>query len=229
MTVPLDPLVVKIISEINTPYTACYCEENVYLASQTLTLSAHENLQTIYVVFISNLTQTVLLWEQRASQYPAELGSPVVWDYHVIMILVAKSKDEVPESNNVYVVDFDSTLGKISSWEEYTSKTFKPELFENAIFDQGLQSMFRVISSKHFIEQFASDRSHMMKDTGIEGPIEYKMPPPPYQPIIGPEASGKGVTNNLMTEYVSMAGEGAPNSTVLSMDDFLGLVWLNTT
>ena len=79
-------------------------------------------------------------------------------DYHVIMILVANSKEEAPTSDGVYVVDFDSALGKLSSWEgrnvcvlvvpcrplrsyrtEYTSRTFKPELFKNATFDQGLQ------------------------------------------------------------------------------------------
>lgn len=115
---PIDPLVVKIISDIDTPYTSCYCEENIYLASQRLTTSAHEALEAVYVVFISNLTKTVLLWEQRASQYPAGLGSPVVWDYHVIMILVASSPQEnVSIFDRIYVIDFDSSLGKLTSWK----------------------------------------------------------------------------------------------------------------
>lgn len=191
MSAPLDPLVVKLVSEINTPYTSCYCEENIYLACQHLLVSASRCLQDVYAVFISNTTQTVMIWEQRASQYGPELGSPVVWDYHVIMILVAAvddNNDTHPTmAERTYVVDFDSTLGTLSSWKDYTSRTFRSDLFKAGIFDTQLQSMFRIISATRFIDQFASDRSHMM-ETSEEGVVEFKMPPPVYEPIVGPGA-----------------------------------------
>lgn len=95
-------------------YTACYCEENVYLLTQHLSASLtaintsalniarqqskHQKrppLSTqrsvfvpvwdLHVAFISNTTKTVLLYQQSASKLPSA-GSPVIWDYHVIAI-----------------------------------------------------------------------------------------------------------------------------------------------
>jgi hypothetical protein len=59
MSTLLDPIVEKIIGELDTPYTSCYCEENVYLACQKLVNSGASHLQDIYAVFLSNSTKTV--------------------------------------------------------------------------------------------------------------------------------------------------------------------------
>ncbi|KAF8710202.1 hypothetical protein RHS03_01880, partial [Rhizoctonia solani] len=59
------------------------------------------------------------------------------------------------------------------------------------------------------------------------GNMQYIMPPPSYNTIVGPGASARGVTNNLMDKFVHMPGEGAPGSVLLRMDDFLSLRWLH--
>jgi hypothetical protein len=62
----------------------------------------------------------------------------------------------------------------------------------------------------------------------VEGSeTDYKMPPPPYDPIVGPEARFRGVSDNLMSKYVCMTEQGAQGSVVLPMDEFLGLDWLD--
>jgi hypothetical protein len=177
MSTLLDPLIVKLVSDINTPYTSCYCEENVYLASQTLVASASQSLQDIYVVIISNSTKTVskdsltcspselifyiicdcacLLGDigltVGATSIPIQPGTrptshlvsiahdcshsvPHIYglniiqlptsihrDYHVIMVLVAVADDSditCPTlADRTYVVDFDSSLGTLTSWK----------------------------------------------------------------------------------------------------------------
>ncbi|CAE6516589.1 unnamed protein product [Rhizoctonia solani] len=229
MSTLLDPVVEKIILELNTPYTSCYCEENVYLACQALIQSGSPHLQAIYAVFLSNPTKTVLIWGQKAAQHKTDIGCPVVWDYHVIMIIVASPKENEPHltiADRTYVVDFDSIFGTLTSWKDYTSFTFQSHLFEGGVFDATLQSMFRVIPASRYIDEFASDRSHMVK-VDAEGAMRYAMPPPSYDVIVGPGAGAKRVTNNLMDEFVSMSGNNVPGSKVLRMDDFLSLRWLH--
>ncbi|CAE6421428.1 unnamed protein product [Rhizoctonia solani] len=229
MSTLLDPVVEKLIEELNTPYTSCYCEENVYLACQRLVNSGASYLQDIYAVFLSNPTKTVLIWGQKAALHKIDIGCPVVWDYHVIMVLVASAKEKEPDltiTDRSYVVDFDSVLGKLTTWRDYTSFTFQSHLFDDGVFEPSLQSMFRVIPAWRYIDEFGSDRSHMMK-VSDKGMVQYTMPPPSYDMIIGPGASTRGVTNNLMDEFVRMPGEGAPGSVVLRMDEFLSLRWLH--
>ncbi|KAH7340977.1 N-terminal glutamine amidase-domain-containing protein [Rhizoctonia solani] len=229
MSTPLDPVVEKLILELNTPYTSCYCEENVYLACQALIEVDAPSLENIYAVFLSNPTKTILIWGQKAAQHKMDIGCPVVWDYHVIMVLVAAANENEPDqtvADRTYIVDFDSMLGTLVSWKDYTSRTFQSHLFECGIFDPTLQSMFRVIPASQYIDQFASDRSHMMK-LNAEGIMQYAMLPPSYDVIVGPGAGARGVTNNLMDEFVRMPGEGVPGSRLLGMDDFLSLHWIH--
>lgn len=70
MSVLLDPRILKLVSDINTPYTSCYCEENIYLACQALVALASPNLQGVYAVFISNATKT--------ASNPHQYGRPVL-------------------------------------------------------------------------------------------------------------------------------------------------------
>ncbi|SPO32208.1 uncharacterized protein UTRI_02765 [Ustilago trichophora] len=88
------------------PYTACYCEENIYLLLQQLSISlvsvnksainiakqqrSKSTSKSLFVplwdlhcIFISNETKTVLLYQQNASKLP-NVGWPVIWDYHVV-------------------------------------------------------------------------------------------------------------------------------------------------
>ncbi|CAE7231536.1 unnamed protein product [Rhizoctonia solani] len=229
MSTPLDPAVEKLVLELNTPYTSCYCEENVYLACQALIKSGSSCLQSIHVAFLSNPTQTILIWGQRAAQDKIDIGCPVVWDYHVIIVLVTSAKGDDPSqalADRTYIVDFDSMLGILNTWNDYTSFTFQSRLFESGVFEATLQSMFRIIPATRYIDQFASDRSHMIK-LSADGVMQYAMPPPSYDVIVGPGAGARGVTNNLMDEFVRMPGEGISGSILLKMDDFLSSRWLH--
>ncbi|GAB1517835.1 hypothetical protein RhiTH_000888 [Rhizoctonia solani] len=146
------------------------------------------------------------------------------------MVLVTSAREHEPGlavADRTYVVDFDSILGKLTTWKDYTSFTFRPHLFNNGTFEPSLQSMFRVIPASQYLEEFASDRSHMQMKMDDRVNMQYIMPPPSYNTIVGPGASARGVTNNLMDEFVHMPGEGAPGSVLLRMDDFLSLRWLH--
>ncbi|KAG8739036.1 hypothetical protein FRC10_006231 [Ceratobasidium sp. 414] len=58
------------------------------------------------------------------------------------MVLVTVGPDN-PESqaHRTYVVDFDSGLGKLSSWKDYAWKTFRPDLFMGDSFEKKLQRL----------------------------------------------------------------------------------------
>ncbi|KAI8998996.1 N-terminal glutamine amidase-domain-containing protein [Trametes punicea] len=74
-------------------YTSCYCEENIYLLAQAFTRLARPSATDrrepwpwqIYVVFISNSGKTVALWSQKARE------GVVVWDYHVVLVLLPRT------------------------------------------------------------------------------------------------------------------------------------------
>jgi hypothetical protein len=57
-------------------YTACYCEENVYLLAQALQPSLDPSQQHLFVVFVSNRAKLVPLWRQRAA---TAADAPVLW------------------------------------------------------------------------------------------------------------------------------------------------------
>ncbi|KDR81797.1 hypothetical protein GALMADRAFT_240006 [Galerina marginata CBS 339.88] len=191
----------------NSVYTSCYCEENIYLLCQEyLRSNAWEN----FVVFISNAHKTVALWSQKAARLE---DNPVIWDYHVILVLRPRHKDttEVNEPHTSWVYDFDTRLSMPCEWERYLCMTV-PEGISPPIYE----SQFRVIPGELFVQHFASDRTHMLvkkldQETDTEQrpsrrDAQYSSPPPIYAPICGPLALQEGITNNLMLNYVSMNG-----------------------
>lgn len=89
-------------------YTANYCEENIYLLAQEFAEKS-SLFRDAFVVFISNLTRTAILFNQKASQ---NVGGYVVWDYHVILVTVGNtSRGETKEELEILVWDFDTRLG----------------------------------------------------------------------------------------------------------------------
>ncbi|KAI0350075.1 hypothetical protein OH77DRAFT_1413760 [Trametes cingulata] len=173
-------------------YTSCYCEENIYLLAQTFTrLSGAHSTDTlgsswpwqIYVVFISNGGKTVVLWSQKA----ARDGGWVVWDYHVVLVLLPRtphdpgrdshaapsliesqgpgSRSEWPPEQQAWVYDFDTTLPVPCPWRaDYIAGTF-PYALDRSLadrIDERFHSLFRVIPAGEFLDHFASDRSHMI-------------------------------------------------------------------
>ncbi|KAI3610746.1 protein n-terminal glutamine amidohydrolase [Moniliophthora roreri] len=140
-------------------YTLFWCEENVYLLAQNFLRDAQiVSNWDLFAVFISNAAQTVALWNQKLAQEP---GLPVVWDYHVILVLRLRLKN--PGDQPVaWVYDFDTILSFPTSWTGifnfyyYFGKTFSAHVLPN------FQSSFRVIPANEYIDHFASDRSHMV-------------------------------------------------------------------
>ncbi|KAH7107435.1 N-terminal glutamine amidase-domain-containing protein [Auriculariales sp. MPI-PUGE-AT-0066] len=185
-------------------YTSGYCEENVY---NLLRMFIHQYPQwRAFAVFISNPTKSVAVWEQRASSDPVS-GRLVVWDYHVIAWLFPPSEDDRQQADNgittpnsskrSWIYDMDSTLQQPCLAREYLSKTFKNQ----TALELRWRSSFRIVSAGDYLENFASDRSHMLKNVGNTEEMEYIAPVPPYDPIRGPLAQ---VSHNLMSDFVCM-------------------------
>lgn len=98
-----------------TPYTACYCEENVYLLGEALRRLLPPSAK-IFAVVISNPTKSIAVWQQLASQYSALDDFLVIWDYHVILCL------KMPDMEDVWVYDADTRLGSPCKWDRKLRK-----------------------------------------------------------------------------------------------------------
>ncbi|KAK7467065.1 hypothetical protein VKT23_004126 [Stygiomarasmius scandens] len=165
-------------------YTSCYCEENIYLLVKTfLDDPSITSSWEPFVIFISNATQSIALWNQKLSK-TNEL--PVVWDYHVILVLRPRALSTEMSS---WVYDYDTRLGMPISLKDYFARTFSLDL------PVQFQSFFRVVPGPVYIDNLASDRSHMLSSGTI---------PPEYPPLRGMRAIELGITHNL-THYISMA------------------------
>ncbi|MEO1088829.1 MAG: protein N-terminal glutamine amidohydrolase, partial [Acidobacteriota bacterium] len=158
-------------------YAANYCEENVWQ------LSRHPQLPSGvgYAIFISNPERSCALWCQRAAP---EAGAPVVWDYHVVLLV---------EGRETLILDLDSTLGVPVSLERYVAETFP---FSDRV-EKRLQPFFRIVESGEFRRTFASDRAHMRTADGA-----WRHRPPPWPAIQAPGAS----TN--LDDFIDMKSPG---------------------
>nr|XP_006815963.1 PREDICTED: protein N-terminal glutamine amidohydrolase-like isoform X2 [Saccoglossus kowalevskii] len=132
-------------------YTSCYCEENVWKLCEHVQSRYPDLIEDCYAVFISNQFKTVPLWMQKAAQ---SADVPVVW----------KSN-----TGNAEVYDLDSVLEFPTPFLDYSSQTFRNEQLK-----QQYHRKFRVIRASEYLETFASDRSHMLKDG------QWLAPPPIY-------------------------------------------------
>ncbi|KAF9566342.1 hypothetical protein CPC08DRAFT_814909 [Agrocybe pediades] len=204
----------------NSVYTRCYCEENVYLlCDQFLKDTSVTERWEAYAVFISNENKTAALWYQKAARVE---GNPVIWDYHVILVLRPRNEADTLESldsgslsaqyeadqSGSWVYDFDTTLPVPCQWEDYLSLTFPEGLLP------AYESKFRVVPGVLFLQHFASDRSHMIvkPNSTVNGSTDtdalctpaYSASPPTYAPICGKLALKSGISHNLMTHYVAM-------------------------
>ncbi|KAJ7582849.1 N-terminal glutamine amidase-domain-containing protein [Mycena floridula] len=163
-------------------YKSCWCEENIYLLAQSFLLDpAILQAWKIHVIFISNPSRTVCLWKQIKARSE---DAPVIWDYHVVLWLQSESSS--------WIYDFDTTLAKPCRFESYLDQTFTLSVPET------YQSCFRVIPAREYLDNFASDRSHMLSSDGV-----YMSPPPEHQALAGPKAAALGITHNLMS-FVAM-------------------------
>jgi len=139
-------------------YTKNYCEENVWKLCEHIKEKKSDFLDHVFVIFISNKNRTVPLWCQRAQ---AKDSSPVVWDYHVVLMVKMDKNAQV--AAKYYIYDLDTYLPFPVSLEVYFKETFKPQVFLKSEFNQ----MLKVVSAIDYLLVFASDRSHMKKANGL--------------------------------------------------------------
>ncbi len=167
-------------------YTPCYCEENIWQIVQSEFLKDYDK----WVVFISNDKKAVPFWGQKMKeekpfgQYSIKnlkqrLENVVFWDYHVICIVKPKMKskeDLVSRHICSQVYDFDSGHNCIVDLKTYLKFTFRYQQQSDSnikgtlmggldpiILASDYKPHFRVIKASHYIKNFASDRSHMIK------------------------------------------------------------------
>ncbi|KAH8937608.1 hypothetical protein BDL97_16G036700 [Sphagnum fallax] len=150
-------------SAIDYLYTACYCEENVYMLCKRLCQLglAMPDASDLFVVFISNSNCKVPLWRQK-SKSSLEEGF-CIWDYHVICI-----QKNLKGKGSAQVWDLDSTLPFPTSLDQYVSEALRPW----AIWDAKFFRLYRVVAVPMYLQYFASDRRHM-KDGAIHNLEEY--------------------------------------------------------
>ncbi|KAI8053159.1 N-terminal glutamine amidase-domain-containing protein [Gilbertella persicaria] len=172
-------------------YTASYCEENIYKLCQDIQSRKPELLEYFQVVFISNNNRAVPLWQQKVGQEEEHM---VIWDYHVILYFEKEGSESL-------VYDFDTLLPFPAPADMYAMHTFKP----NSVFNKKYQHAFRLIPAEVYLQQFQSDRSHMLKNG------EYIAKPPSYPAIT------RGMHN--LDSFISM-NPSSGHGTVLSNDQF---------
>ena len=139
------------LNKIN--YCPFYCEENIWYLSQHPAFADHDRT----VVFISNLKRQCLFLNQKAGG-----NGPVIWDYHVILMV----------DNQVW--DLDTLLPQPYPLPDYLKKTFPPTRGDH------LAPLFKWIDATIFIKELASDRSHMLDKNN-----RFIHPPPPWPCIQG--------------------------------------------
>ena len=126
-------------------YTPFFCEENCW---KLLNSFSSQSLDNFRVLILTNKFRTIALANQSA-------GPPdrfILWDYHVI----------VWDSEESLIYDLGSTLGIPVSTSLYYEFTFT----DQSLLPEELRTSVRVIPAIHYIENFYSDRSHMLGDKG---------------------------------------------------------------
>jgi len=114
----------------------------------------------------------------------------VIWDYHVILLLRSRRREKA----SVWVYDFDTRLAIPCSLKDYLHGTFKEDV------PPQYASLFRVVPAHLYLNNFASDRSHMLSPSTSLGEPVYLAPPPPYPPL----GQIHGKRNNLMASFVNV-------------------------
>ncbi|XP_022657647.1 protein N-terminal glutamine amidohydrolase-like [Varroa jacobsoni] len=179
-------------------YTACYCEENIYKLCELIKNKETELLDSCYVAFISNASQTVPLWRQRAGDQAND--GHIIWDYHVIMIYYHESCNGC-----TYVYDLDTTLAFPVPLEEYVWKAFKPQV----PLKHGFRRHIRCLGARDYLATFASNRQRMRRPDGA-----WIKPPPPYAPI------ANTISSNNLEWFIDMRSSNGVPGIVLNQFNF---------
>ena len=189
-TTEFDAQVFTIIGEkTQQVYTAFYPEENVWHLCHKL--REFKDLEA-YVVFVSNEQKLVALTGNGlGSTYGALCTN--IFDYHTIFLVNSSTK-------YCTVYDLDCQVIYPMPFEPYCQFSYKDK--------QGLNApTFRVIPFLEFLQNFASDRSHMIKEGSF-------IKPPPKENCIETET-----TKMNLNDFVSMDPDRGVG-TVLSLEEF---------
>lgn len=141
------------------PYTANYCEENVWHLAGDPRL--HAGVRRVLVV--AGLGPSIPLWNQRLAEAP---GEPVFWDYHVMLAVSGAQR---------WMYDLDTALPFPCPLEVYVEATFGPARQVPPLY----RPWFRVLDAETYLRTFASDRSHMRGPDGTWSSL-----PPPWPPLL---------------------------------------------
>lgn len=159
--------------DLRVPY---FCEENVWRLARR---KSHGQTRDRYTVcFISNETQTVAMFRQKANSHDDD-DHPIIWDYHVILLSWS------PTLKQATVYDIDSCLPYPVSLEIYLRDSFTRY---GRGFPPPYAPRFRLVPAELFLTYFTSDRSHMYN----AATKTWNAPPPPYDCIAPTASAGAG-------------------------------------
>lgn len=144
------------------PHQPYFCEENVWQLLRSPDLPAPRA-----AVFVSNAARTVAMWGQRAA-----VRDPIVWDYHVVLLL----------PRHGLVVDLDDRQRAVWPVDRWLAHAFRADV------EAEFAPRFRVVDGPEFLAVFSSDRSHMLDARGV--------PQRPFPPWPAPFDAVRGM--NLM-------------------------------
>ncbi|CAE1291833.1 NTAQ1 [Acanthosepion pharaonis] len=151
---------------------------------------SHDTVLSSNYLLLSYLV--VPIWQQKIQKSE----DPVVWDYHVIFLW--------KNGLNTYVYDLDSCLPFSCKFEIYLKEAIK----QDSLFQPEYYRYFRVVEAATYLRYFASNRKHMLDESGM-----WKSKPPPY-PCIRTEE-----TDDNIQEFINVdvsVGYGQ----VLNLKDF---------
>lgn len=146
----------------------------------------------------------------------------MVWDYHVLAVGRTLAHE-------TWVFDLDSELPFPCPLRDWVHKALLPghELCQSP----RLARRWRCVEASQFMDNFASDRSHMYKETCIEGSaqIQWSSPPPPYKCIQTAEKNTLprylDMSDPLPTAPTAISGcHGSPYGVPLDEENFLRLL-----
>lgn len=227
-------------------YASCYCEENAYLLAAYLSRICHSwnkhersSFQeshvkwSVDVVVVSNKSQMVALWEQKAGSSAAN-NYQVVWDYHVFVVVSCRKStsgrvgtagpstsrarpnlfsmkltdarleaEAMTTVTSSWVYDLDSRLEMPTPLVKYLSVTFGIESGEIDFMQKRFQPLFRVIPAADYFTRFGSDRSHMKKPTSPGRETVEWIQPRPEWDLIL-GCKASHVSNYFMDSFVDM-------------------------
>jgi len=147
------------------PYTAYYCEENLWWWCDGLT---SKQRQSAWVLVVSNPKRKAALALQRLGIGDAGV---LIWDYHVVGLYEASGATS-------YIVDFDTNMPgpaiEASWWLSVQSQLCDHVEMEN-------QARIRPIAAEYYHREFSSTRRHMQSSDG-----SFIHPPPEWATITKP-------------------------------------------